>query len=110
VQDIVCSVDGRQITGLPGFAAALALHPPNEPLLLDVLRGWQKFSFIVSAAQHHATEDDLADFIEPQNLIAHLGLFVHDLDYKLCEVLPFIRIPSGVAVVAQSQELNSYTS
>jgi serine protease Do len=110
MQDIVSSVDGRQITGLPRFAAALALHPSNQPLLLNVLRGSQKISLIVPAVERHDTEDDLADFIEPQNLIAHLGVFVHDLDGKVCAVLGYVRIPSGVVVVAQSPELNSYTS
>jgi serine protease Do len=110
VRDIVHSIDGRQIVGLPGFTAALYQHPPDEPLMMDVLRGSQTLSLMVPVTQYQTTEDDLADFIDPQNLIAQLGVFVHDLDDKLCDALPVIRIDSGVAVVAQSSQLNSYTS
>jgi serine protease Do len=110
VQDIVSSVDSRQIVGLPGFTAALYLHPPDEVLMLDVLRGSQKVSLIVPALQHHDQEDELADFIDPHNLIARLGVFVLDFNEKIRSALPDMRIPSGVIVVAQSPELNAYTS
>jgi serine protease Do len=110
VEDIVYSVDGRQIVGLPGFTASLYLHPPDEALLLDVLRGSQKLSLVVPAFQHHDEEDDLADFINPQNLIGRLGVFVLDFDDRVHGALPNVRIASGVVVVAQSPELNSYTS
>lgn len=110
VRDVVYSVDGRQIFGLPGFMAALYTHPPDEPLCLEVLRGSEKISLYVPAVEHHDREDDLADFIDPQNLIAHLGVFVHPLDDKVRAALPDLRISSGVVVVAQSPELNSYTS
>jgi serine protease Do len=55
-------------------------------------------------------EDDLASFINPQDLIGRLGIFIHDLDDKVSSALPYARIDKGVVVVAQSQELNSYTS
>jgi len=104
VRDIVYSVDGQQIIGLPGFTAALYLHPQQELLLLDVLRGSQKISLTVPAVQHHDTEDDLADFIDPHNLIGDLGVFVHDFDDKVRGELPDVRGGSGVVVVAQSPE------
>ncbi|MCU1222358.1 MAG: peptidase and chymotrypsin/Hap [Edaphobacter sp.] len=108
--DVVYSVDGRRIAGLPGFAAALYLHAPDQALPLDVLRGSQKLSLVVPAAQHHDKADDLKDFIDPQNLVSPLGVFVHDLDDDLRNAFPHIRIASGVIVVAQSPDLNSYTS
>ena len=52
----------------------------------------------------------MADFIEPQNFIGQLGVFVHDYDEDVQGALPDVRIASGVVVVAQSPELNSYTS
>jgi serine protease Do len=110
VQDIVDSVDGQQIIGLPGFTAALSLHPQQEPLLLDVLRGPQKISLIVPAVQQHDREDDLADFIDSHNRIGRLGVFVRDFDDQVRGALPDVRIASGVVVVAQSPELNAYTS
>jgi serine protease Do len=110
IRDVIYSIDGQQIVGIPSLTAALYLHPPDEPVLLEALRGSQKISLIVPAVQHHDTEDDLADFIDPQNLIARLGVYVRDLDTKVRGSLPDIRVASGVVVVAQSPGLNSYTS
>jgi S1-C subfamily serine protease len=75
-----------------------------------VLRGSQKISLIVPAVPHQDREDDLADFIDPHNRIGRLGVFVHDFDGKVRGELPDVRIASGVVVVAQSPELNAYTS
>ncbi|MCU1293407.1 MAG: peptidase and chymotrypsin/Hap [Bryobacterales bacterium] len=110
VRDIVYSVDGQQIVGLPGFTAALYMHPPDETLTLVVLRGSQRISLLIPAQQHRDEEDDLADFIDPHNLIGRLGVFVLDFSDKLSAALPSPRISSGVVVVAQSPELNSFTS
>lgn len=110
VGDVIFSVDGRRIAGLPDFAEALYLHAPDQALQLNVLRGSQKVSLVVPAPQHHATLDSLADLIDPQNLVSHLGVFVHDFDDNVRSVLPQVRIASGVVVVAQSPAMNSYTS
>jgi serine protease Do len=109
--DVVASVDSQRVTGLPDFATALYRHSPDELVRLDVLRGEKKVSLKVPALQHENKPDHLADLIGPQNLIGRLGVFVHDLDDSARDLLPAdIRIRSGVVVVAQSSELNSYTS
>jgi S1-C subfamily serine protease len=85
------------------------LHPPDKPLLINVLRGSHEISLVVLAVQQHDAEDDLASFVDPQNLIADSGLFVHDLNDKVLPLPPYLRIASGVVVVAQSSERNSCT-
>lgn len=108
--DIVVSVDGRWITGLPDFEAALYMHSPNKTVQLDLLRGANKVPLLVPALQDDDKPEDLADLIDPKNLIGRLGVFVRDFD-DARKVLPDdVRIASGVVVVAQSPELNSYTS
>jgi serine protease Do len=110
VGDIVYSVDGRPISGLPAFSQALYLHMPDEAVSLDVLRGSAKVSLVVPALQHRDEPGDLADFIDSQNFVEGLGVFVHDFDEKVRGALHQVRIASGVVVVAQSPSLNSYTS
>jgi hypothetical protein len=63
LQDIIDAVDDRQFVGLPGFAAALYLHPAAEDLKLEVLRGRQKISVVVPAMQRKDERYDLSDFI-----------------------------------------------
>jgi serine protease Do len=109
VNDIIYSVDDRQIVGLPGFSAALYLHPPDEPLHLEVVRGSSRVSLMVPALQHYDKEDDLAVLVDPKNFIGRLGVFVIDFDDKLRAALPEAHV-SGVVVAAQSPGLSSYTS
>jgi serine protease Do len=109
--DVVVSVDSRRVAGLPDFAAALYQHPPDELVSLDVLRGEKEVALKLPAVQHANKPDHLEDLIDARNLIGRLGVFVHDLDDSVRDVLPAdVRIRSGVIVLAQSSEVNSYTS
>jgi len=111
VQDIVVAIDGRPILGLPGLTAALYLHPPDQVVRLDVLRGSQKLSLNVPAIEDQDKEDHLADFINPSNRISRLGVYVMDLDDQLrAAISSDVRIPSGVVVLGQSLDLNALTS
>jgi serine protease Do len=110
LQDIVNTVDDRQVVGLPGFAAALYLHPADEDLKLEVLRGPQRISVVVPAVQRKDVRFGLADFIDPRNVIDGLGVFTVDLDERLRSALSISRTSSGVVVIARSPGLNTYTS
>jgi serine protease Do len=109
-QDIIDTIDDRQVVGVPGFAAALYLHPPDEDLKLEVLRGRQKLSVVVPGIQHKDERYDLSDFIDPRNVIDELGVFMVDLDDRFRAPSSRTRSPSGVMVVAKSPGLNVYTS
>jgi serine protease Do len=109
VQDIVVAVDGRPILGLPGLAAALYLHPPDEVLGLEVLRGTEKLPLNVPALQYHDKADQLADFIDPNSRVGKLGVYVMDFDDRLRAAMPDVRILSGVVVLGQFLDLNALT-
>jgi S1-C subfamily serine protease len=51
--DIVLSVDGHPILGLPGFTASLYQHPTDQVLKIDVLRGARKLSLDIPAVLAH---------------------------------------------------------
>jgi len=110
LQDIVDAVDGHQVVGLPGFAAALYLHPADEDLKLEVLRGQEKIAVVLPATQHKDEQYDLADLIDPRNVIDGLGVFVVALDGRFRSPFPTPRNSSGVMVIAKSPGLNVYTS
>jgi len=107
VQDIVLAVDGRPILGLPGLTALLYLHPPDEAVRMEVLRGKQRLSLLVPAIEAHDQEDQLVNFIDPNNRIARLGIFATDFDQRLRTAIPDVRIPSGVVVLGRSLDLNA---
>lgn len=110
VQDIVVAVDGRPILGLPGLTALLYLHPPDEVVRMEILRGSEHLSLNVPAIEAHDQEDQLVDFIDPNNRIGRLGIFAMDFDDRLRTAMPDVRIPSGVVVLGRSLDLNALSA
>ena len=107
-QDIILAVDGRPVLGLPGFAAALYLHPTDRLLRIDVLRGAEKLSLNVAAVQARDRMDQLADVTDPRKShIGRLGIFGLDFNDELRSILPDLRIASGVVVIGQATQFNS---
>jgi serine protease Do len=107
VQDVVLSVDGRPVTGLPGFSAALYQHPPNEDVALNVLRGSSTISLEISALQRYDQEDELSTLATPANRIARLGIFATDLERNFQYVLGNVRSTGGVVVLAKTSGPNA---
>jgi serine protease Do len=108
VDDIVLAIDGKPILGLPDVIAALYLHPVDQVLPIDVLRGVNPMSFNVSVKVYHEDIDDLADIPDLQkSLIRKLNIFVTDLDGKVRPLLTGARSDSGVVVLAQTSGPNA---
>src|SRR5437899_1793182 len=81
IDDIVLAIDGRSILGLPDFMAALYLHPADQVLKIDVLRGVTRMSFRVPVTVYHETIEELADIPDlKKTLVRKLNIFVADLD------------------------------
>ena len=60
-EDVVVAIDGRPIVALPDFIAALYLHPTDQLLKIDVLRGTSPMSFKLPVTVYHDKVDELAD-------------------------------------------------
>jgi serine protease Do len=98
----VVAIDDRPIVALPEFVAALYLHPADQVLKIDVLRGTSPMSFRVPVTVYHDAMDELSDVPDLQkNLIWELNVFVTDLDEKVRSLLHTDRSKSGIVVVAQ---------
>jgi serine protease Do len=111
LNDIVLAVDGRPILGLPDVIMALYLHPLDQVLKIDVLRGATPVSFYVSVKVYQESIDDLADIPGLQkSLVRRLNIFVTDLDAEVRPLLGGTRSDSGVVVVAQISGANAISS
>jgi serine protease Do len=108
VQDIVLAIDDHPILGLPDFNAALYLHPADQVLQIDVLRGVSRMSFNIPVKVYHDKLDELADVPDLQkSLLRELSVFVTDLDGSVKSALAGARSESGIVVVAQAAESRS---
>ena len=108
LNDIILAIDGRPILGLPDVIMALYIHPLDQVLKIDVLRGETPLSFYVPVKVYHETIDDLADVPGLQKRLVHeLNIFVTDLDEDVGSLVDARRSDSGVVVVAQLSGSNA---
>lgn len=108
VGDVVLAMDNRPILSLPDFISALYLHPVDQVLKIDVLRGMSPMSFNIAVTVYHEKIDALADLPDLQKtLIRKLSIFVTDLDDTVKGLLSSNRSDSGVVVVAQTAGPNA---
>jgi S1-C subfamily serine protease len=105
--DIILAVGGHPIVGLHEFTASLYLHPPQQVLPVDVLRGMEKRSFTVSALRAHDTgafgsaPDLTKSHVQP------LGILGLDVDEKLRALLPHVRMDTGIMVIGRAPGFDS---
>jgi S1-C subfamily serine protease len=93
---------------LPDFFAALYLHPIDQILKIDVLRGTSQMSFNLPVTVYREKIGELAEVPDLQKtLIRKLSVFVTDLDNRIKTLLASNRSDSGVVVVAQTAGPNA---
>ncbi len=110
IGDVVLNIDDHPILTLPDFMSALYLHPLDQVMKIDVVRGAKQMSFNVPVTVYHEKIDELAEVPNLQKtLIRKLSIFVTDLDDNLKALLPSTRSDSGILVVAQIAGPNADT-
>jgi serine protease Do len=109
-EDVILAVDGHPIPNLHGFAAALYLHPLDQILKIDVLRGKQKLSFNVPAVTVRDRMNQFAGFGDP--ITSHIGpLAILGIDFndEIRSILP-ARMATGVIVIGRAPGFNSVST
>src|SRR5580692_5015202 len=103
IQDIILSVDGTPTASLPLFTHSLYMHGAGERVNLQVLRGSDQVQLQVPLMERPHKTDNLTDLVDPEkNLVRRLGILGIELDLKLAQSLPDLRIPTGVIVAAKT--------
>jgi serine protease Do len=103
IEDIVLTVDGRAIHSLPALNARLYLHPTDEAMTVEVLRGKQRITMHIPVLAERHDVDRLLDLADPEkNLVPGLGVLAINMNDDVAKLLPDVRINSGVVVVANT--------
>jgi serine protease Do len=111
VEDIILTADDRPINALPAFTASLYLHPLDQVLKLEILRGKEKLTLNVPVLEMTEPMDAITSLANSQNnLVGRLGILALDLNDQLRSVIGDLRISSGVVVVGRAAEFNSADS
>jgi len=107
-EDVILAIDGRPVLGLSEFAAALYIHPPDQVLKINALRGTQELPVEVPAMRVRDRMDQLVDVADPiKSRIEPLGIFGLNFDGQLHSLVPDTRIGIGVIVVGHAPGFNS---
>lgn len=103
IEDIIVSIDGHPIRSLPMLNASLYLHPTDELMNVNVLRGTRPLTLRIPVIREKHEADRLLDLADPEkNLVPRLGVLGVTLNDALLKLLPDVRIPSGVVIVANT--------
>jgi serine protease Do len=108
-QDILTSIDGEPIDGLPRLAFQLFTRNAGDRVRLGVLRGSDMFTCEVLVGER-VHDVDRPDGAEPaRSLVTRLAIFGVDIRDASADLVSALRVPSGVMVVGHSTEEGTIT-
>jgi serine protease Do len=106
VQDILLTLNGREIGSVPLAEMIISTRPADAILQAEVLRGTQKLMLEIPVTQEKSGADQLVDLADPsKSLVPKLGIFGVGIDDKLASQLEGLRRPSGVIVAAMAADM-----
>jgi serine protease Do len=105
VQDIILSIDGRPVDSVPSLLFRLYFRSPGEHIRFGVLRGSETRSIEATVAERPHGIENLSDLVDPdKGLVGRLGIMGVDIDDHIAQLIPGLRISSGVIVAARVDE------
>jgi serine protease Do len=103
IGDIVTSVGGKPVTNVRQFSLDLLEYKVGQTAKIDVLRGPKQLNYSVKLIERADDPQRFADMVTgPDNLVPRLGVVGITVDRQLRQLLPDLRIPSGVVIAAKT--------
>jgi serine protease Do len=101
--DIVTGLNGRAISSRHQLEAYVYRLPPRTKVTVRVQRGTDQLELPVITEEQAGSElDALADIVDPvKNVVPELGIVGLDLTAPVLKLMPDLRRPAGVVVVAR---------
>jgi serine protease Do len=101
IGDVVVAMNGQPVGSLAEFVATLTLRNVGRTVRLDVLRGKQPLTLEIPVVERRDSLDRLMSAVDPEkNLVRRIGIIGIAIDPPTASVVPGLRSPSGVLVVA----------
>ena len=103
VDDIITGVEGRRVASVAELNALVYRLSPGTKVMLRVHRGDERLQLPVITEEQSGEElDALADLVDPEkNVVPELGIVGLDITKPVLELMPDLRRPAGVVVVAR---------
>jgi serine protease Do len=98
---MVVALDGKPMENARQLQVNLYRRLIGDSVSLEILRDGQVLKVPVAMAERHDPFSELSTTSDPrQNLIPRLGILALDLDARIAELLPVVRVQSGVVVAS----------
>jgi serine protease Do len=105
IGDVLLSVDGRMADSVPYVTFRLMSVNAGDKVHLEVLRGQDHLGFDVTVAERTDSMDQVTALADPEkNLVRPLGIVGIEIDKQVADMLPDLRDPFGIIVVARSTD------
>lgn len=99
--DVVLTLDGKPIENGRQFHVSLYRHLAGEIVTLEILRGDQRMTVPVALSERNDPLAALSASIDPRaNMVPRLGILGVDVNERIAEMLPLLRVRSGVLVAS----------
>lgn len=99
--DLVATLDGKAMENGRHLLVNVYRHAPGDLISLEIVRDGQPQTVSVSVAERRDPLDGLSASVDPrQNLLPRLSVLALDLDRRIAEMVPVVRVSSGVVVAA----------
>lgn len=106
--DIVLSIDGEPVDGLPRLAFQFFTRSAGDVVRLKVRRGADLYTADVTAEERPHDFDRLTDLVDPdKSLIAKLGVLGVEITEANAAMASNLRAPVGVLVVGHTKDESS---
>ena len=103
--DLILTLDGKVMENARQFQVNLYPRSIGDAVTLELLRGSRKLTKIVSLTERPSAPDHFADLVtRGTSMISKLGVLGVELDARVTRMLPPLRIPTGILVVARAAE------
>jgi serine protease Do len=99
IGDLVLKLDGKVMENARQLEVDLYPRVPGGSVTLEVLRGAERLTYVVTIAERAGDPERFADQVSPErNSVARLGVLALDLDEAVAQMLPPLRARAGVVV------------
>ena len=99
--DLIATLDGKVMENGRHLLVNVYRHAPGDLISLGIVREGQPQTVSVSVSERRDPLDGLSASVDPrQNLLPRLSVLALDLDKRIAEMVPVVRVSSGVVVAA----------
>ena len=103
IGDVVVGLNGRPVGTLPEFVAGVTMRSGGRPVRVEVLRGSTRLAMDVPVIEQRDSIDRLLGSVDAEkNLVRRIGILGVPIDPDIARMIPGLRQPGGILVVART--------